>query len=83
MPTPLPIRAGFVLNSPPMRALTNAPKRPRGAPLGNQNAVKHGYYTRTAKEARWQAWQQLQTCVREALEREQLAKEAAKLGRRR
>jgi hypothetical protein len=79
MPTPLPIRAGFrVKLASHARSHERSKTAQEGAPLSNQN----GYYTRTAKEARCQAWQQLQTCVREALEREQLAKEAAKLGRR-
>jgi hypothetical protein len=34
-------------------------ERKRQALLGNQRAVKHGYYTAKAKEARWQRWKAL------------------------
>jgi hypothetical protein len=56
-------------NHPPMTAphlgpsapkpTANRPDGKRGAPFGNQRAVKHGYYTAAAREARWQAWQDL------------------------
>jgi hypothetical protein len=34
-------------------------ERKRLALLGNQRAVKHGYYCRSAREARWAKWQAL------------------------
>ena len=35
-------------------------KRKRGGQVGNQNAVKHDYYTAAACQARWTAWNKLQ-----------------------
>lgn len=35
-------------------------KRKRGGQVGNQNAVKHDYYTAAACQARWTAWKKLQ-----------------------
>ena len=35
-------------------------KRKRGGQVGNQNAVKHDYYTAVACQARWAAWKKLQ-----------------------
>jgi hypothetical protein len=35
-------------------------ERKRLALLGNQRAVKHGHFTKAAREARWAAWEELQ-----------------------
>jgi hypothetical protein len=41
------------------------PKRGPGAPKGNQNALKHGWTTRSARALRWQRWETLQAEWRE------------------
>jgi hypothetical protein len=45
-----------------MRMSENTPKKKRGAPRGNQNARKHGFYSRVLDEAE-QTDFELATCV--------------------
>jgi hypothetical protein len=51
--------------NPPNPDLTGAnpavtrPDGKRGAPYGNQRALKHGHTTAAAKEARWAYWRDL------------------------